>query len=97
MALSLNYKDSTRNVEFLNCYWRITDIEEGDTCKITVNIYFSREKSDLDKISKRYGQFALGSQTFYFVPNRNVKKVNLVKQAYRYLKTLPMFEKAVNV
>ncbi len=89
MALLKNYYDANLEVEVEGCYWKITRLF-GDKNHIDINVgvYKNKDKADAGVIINEF--------QFGFTPELESNN-NFIAQAYEYLKTLPMFESAIDV
>ena len=89
MAIQCKYYDSNLEVEVKDCYWKITKLT-GDKSRINffVGVYRNKEKADANII--------INELQFWFTPDLE-SELNFIEQAYIHLKTLPMFESAIDV
>lgn len=89
MAIQCKYYDSNLEVEVKDCYWKITRLF-GDKNHIDINVgvYKNKDKADAGVIINEF--------QFGFTPELESNN-NFIAQAYEYLKTLPMFESAIDV
>jgi len=97
MALEMDFEDPNRKVTFLRCYWKIVGVREyKEEVELIVTCYFDRSKADLDKRFSPNTYYGLAQFFYKFTPSYN-KKVNIIKQGYRFLKKLEYFKNAQNV
>lgn len=90
MAIQCKYYDSNLEVEVKDCYWKITKLEGNkQLLNVYVGVYKNKDKADANFPP-------INEFMFQFTPDLE-SELNFIAQAYNHLKTLPMFESAIDV
>jgi len=103
MALQLDYKIRQSSTIIQNAYWKIHRIDFHQKKSIYIGITPMFIEQNNEKIALceciNFGLTAENENFDLFFSNEvlSLENVNIVENAYNYLKTLPEFENAINI
>lgn len=95
MALQLNYINNANGIVVYNAYWRINP-EHGiiggkDIVNCTIEVFKNYEYAHVNN------PMPLDRYTFTYIPDLSENSDNLIAQAYKHAKKLPMLSGSVDV